>query len=98
MALRRREQQKNRSRKTIFGISCILSSFFSFHIYSSFVLFFLVPFLRLQLDGVKFANYFSKVLLLFMCFHCTYSHVVMYICALSKVNVKIFLMKLYAKR
>ena len=57
-----------------------------------------MPFLRLQLDGVKFANYFSKVLLLFMCFHCTYSILVMYICALCKVKVKIFLMKLYAKR
>ena len=57
-----------------------------------------MPFLRLELDGVKFANYFSKVLFLFMCFHCTYSILVMYICALGIVKVKIFLMKLYAKR
>ena len=57
-----------------------------------------MPFLRLELDGVKFANYFSKVLFLFMCFHCTYSILVMYICALGIVRVKIFLMKLYVKR
>ena len=57
-----------------------------------------MPFLRLQLDGVKFANYFSKVLFLFMYFHSTYSILVMYICSLCKVKVKIFLMKLYAKR
>ena len=57
-----------------------------------------MPFLHLQLDGVKFANYFSKVLFLFMCFHCTYSILVMYICELCKVEEKIFLMKLYMKR
>ena len=57
-----------------------------------------MPFLRLQLDGVKFDNYLSNVLFLFMCFQCIYSILVMYIRALCKVKVKIFLMKLYAKR
>ena len=98
MALRRREQKKNRSGKKTRSSRFKICQKFSFYVYSSFVLFFLVPCLRLQLDGLKFAKYLSKVLFLFTCFHCTYSIVVMNICALCKVKVKIFLMKLYAKR
>ena len=85
MALRRREQKKNRSRKK--NRSSTPEDRAS---------------AKHTIDVVKKGNdrvnYFSKVLFLFLCVHCTYSILVMYICALCKVKVKIFLMKLYAIR
>ena len=65
-----------------------------FYLYSSLVIFFFVSFLRRQLDWVSSIYWFFKILIYSymyaMCFFCVYSIIVMYICALSKVKVRIF--------